>query len=112
MNADKTMKLWLLRPVEDLERDDNPWEPQYDKSLGFVIRAETEEQARAIAHNNAGDENDRHVFRARGSVGMAAPWKGAKYSTCVELLPEGPAGVVIEEFHLMNRGNDDERNDD
>jgi hypothetical protein len=26
------------------------------------------------------------------------PWKDAKYSSCFELLPEGAAGVVMQDF--------------
>lgn len=85
----RTMKLWLLRPVEDLSEGDNPWKPWYDKAFGFVIRAETEEEAREMAHNKGGEE----------IVDTATPWKDPRYSTCVELLPAGPAGVVIEDFH-------------
>jgi hypothetical protein len=51
------MTLWLLRPVENLPIDDNPWDPWYDKAFGFVILAETEADARALADKNAGDEN-------------------------------------------------------
>lgn len=55
------MKLWILRPVEELD-DDNPWDPIYDKTFGFVIRAETEDQARSIAHSNGRDENANTVL--------------------------------------------------
>ena len=46
------MKLWLLRPREDLPYDKDPWEPWYDKAFGFVVRAETEERARAIGQES------------------------------------------------------------
>jgi hypothetical protein len=88
------MKLWLLRPVDGLQKHDNPWEPWYDKAFGFVARAETEEEARALAHDNAGDENGEL------SGGTINPWKEAKYSSCVELLPEGDAGVVVRDFAM------------
>ena len=91
------MKLWLLRPVEKLPDDENPWEPWYDKSFGFVVRAETEAEARDIAHADAGDEN-RGEFLRQKTANTCEPWKGAKYSTCVELLPEGLAGVVMQDF--------------
>ena len=53
------MKLWLLRPIDDLSEQDDPWWNRQEKVHGFVIRAETEQQAREIVHQNAGDENRR-----------------------------------------------------
>lgn len=80
------MKLWLLRPVDGLEDNDDPWNPWYDRSFGFVVRAETEEKARALAHDAGGQENGETTER---------PWMDAKYTSCVELLPEGPAEVIM-----------------
>lgn len=50
------MKLWILKPVENLAYDDDPWENPYDKCHGFVIRATTEKEAREIASKEGGDE--------------------------------------------------------
>ena len=91
------MRLWLLRPVDGLKKNDNPWAPWYDKAFGFVVRAETEDEARALAHADAGDEN-RNEFLGRKVADTNQPWKDAKYSTCVELLPKGAAGVVMKDF--------------
>lgn len=91
MNKPRTkMKLWLLCPADGLAKNDNPWVPWYDKAFGFVLRAGTETEARNMAHDEGGDEN-------RGKT-TAEPWKDAKYSTCVELLPEASAGVVMQDF--------------
>lgn len=82
------MKLWLLRPVESVvivqDRNLNPWQPWYDKSFGFVVRAPTEEMARFIASEHCGDEGE-------------AAWLDAKHSTCMELLLEGEGGMIIED---------------
>lgn len=83
------MKLWILRPVEGLDKKDNPWEPWYDKAFGFVVRAETEDEA--------GDENLGKFLSAK-TANTNQPWKEAKYSTCTELLAEGEAGVVMQDF--------------
>ena len=80
------MKLWILKPVENLRKNDDPWEPWYNKSFGFVVRAETEESARKFASEQSGDEN-------------SASWLDAKYSSCAELTTEGETGVVIQDFH-------------
>lgn len=90
------MKLWLLRSVENLGQD-NPWEPWYDKAFGFVVRAETEEDACKIAHENAGDEICR-VFLGREISETTTPWLDAKYSTCEQLEANGSAGVVMVDF--------------
>ncbi len=83
-----TAKLWLLRPVEGLPKDDNPWHPWCDKAHGFVIRTETEEEARKMANEDGKPE-----------VGpQGDPWLDAKYSSCVELTPEGEAGVIICDY--------------
>ena len=87
------MKLWLLRPQEKYERvslggnDDasNPWEPWFDKAFGFVVRAETEERARQLASEDAGDENE-------GS------WLSPEFSSCVELSVTGLETVIIRDF--------------
>jgi hypothetical protein len=91
------MKLWLLRPVDGLKKNDNPWEPWYDKAFGFVVRAETEDEARALAHAAAGDEN-RGEFGGEQIANTKQPWREANYSTCVELLPEGAAEVVMQDL--------------
>lgn len=91
------MKLWLLHPMDGLAKNDNPWEPWYDKAFGFVVRSETEEEARKFAHEQAGDEN-RGVFLGGKIADTNSPWLDAKYSTCTELLPEGEAGVVMQDF--------------
>lgn len=93
------MKLWLLQAKDGkLPNDDNPWEPWYDKAFGHVVRAETEEAAREIAHENAGDEN-RGEFMRKEIAKTKQPWKDQKYSTCVELTAEGTRGLVLTDFH-------------
>jgi hypothetical protein len=90
------MKLWLLRPMPGLT-DDNPWDPWYDKAFGFIVRAETEEQARAFAHDRAGDEN-RGEFLEEKIANTKEPWKNAKYSSCIELTSDGDAEVIMKDF--------------
>ena len=105
------MKLWLLRPVKGLDKDDNPWDPWYDKCFGSVIKAEDAEDAREIANDNAGDEN-RGEFLQEQTARTKTPWLDVKYSTCEELLlsvevidlmgveqsVDGP-GIVIMDIH-------------
>jgi hypothetical protein len=85
------MKLWLLRPVDGLEDDDNPWMPWYDKAF---VRAKTEADARELAHAAGGDENRGEFLNSKTS-NTTEPWRNAAYSTCVELTAKGPAEVVM-----------------
>ena len=91
------MKLWLLRPVDDLPRGDNPWEPWFDKCFGFVVRAGTESQARQFAHEEAGKEN-YNTFINRTISNTTSPWLDPKYSICTELTTDGEVGVIIRDF--------------
>ena len=90
------MKLWLLRPIQDLPDNDNPWEPWYDKAFGFVVRAKNEKEAREFAHQDAGEEN-RGEFLFKKTANTTEPWKNEKYSTCIELKKDGDAGVIIQD---------------
>ena len=84
------MLLWLLRPCESVvnlrSRADNPWEPWYDATFGFVVRAATEERAREIAELSSGAER-------KGA------WLDSRYSTCEVLTADGAEGLVIEDNH-------------
>lgn len=91
------MKIWELRPVIGLEDGDNPWDPWYDKSFGFVVIAEDEASARRIAHENSGDEN-RGCFLGKETAKTKAPWMDGKYSTCAELVADGEPRLVMQDF--------------
>ena len=85
------MNLYLLRPVEG----DPAWKPWYDKMFGFVVRAETESEARAMAQAMAGDEARDDNFQRTTPI-----WTDAARTTCVELnANSGEPGVVISDFH-------------
>ena len=77
------MKLWLLRPIEE---NTKAWEPWYDKNFGSVVRAETEVEARAIASIDAHGDEGPNV------------WLDSTQTSCVELLAEGEAELVIQDF--------------
>ena len=91
------MKLWILKPVDNLPKHDDPWKPWCDKALGFVVRAETEEEARKLAHEQSGDENPGAVLGNK-IADTNSPWLDAKCSTCAELTAEGEVGVVLRDF--------------
>lgn len=89
------MKLFLLRPKKLIK--DNPWDPWYDKSFGFVVRAKTEIQARKMAHEKAGDENSGGWGTVKYKT--KTPWLDEKYSTCTELIADGPKKLIIRDQH-------------
>lgn len=76
------MQLWLLRPLL-------PWNPWYDKTLGFVVRASSARAARRLAAAMA-----EYEF-----VDKANPWLDPLFTTCRLLTPHGKAEVVIQDFH-------------
>ncbi len=88
------MKLWLLRPIHGDDEVDL-WDPWYDKTFGFVVRAETEEEARQMAQKQGGDE----VCGASYDSPQAPAWTLSRYSTCQELLTDGEAEVIIRDSH-------------
>lgn len=77
------MKLWKLYPRQKAK----PWDFWPDKCHGFIIRSETEEQARKIAQDNAGDEKDY------GDV-----WLDLDLCICIEILPEGNSEIILRDF--------------
>lgn len=92
------MKLWILRPINGLPPGDDPWEPWYDCAFGFIVRAETEQEAREFAQADAGDE-EKDTFLDNKKSNTKTPWMEPKYSTCLELLPDGEPGVIMQDFH-------------
>lgn len=89
------MKLYHLYPKKNIEGED-PWSPWYDKAFGFIVRAETEEEARRLANEQGGDETgeiSNDIYRIGGD-----PWLDAKFSECVELTEDGEKGVIIRDF--------------
>jgi len=102
------MKLWLLRPVVGHGNlEDDPWSPWYDKAVGFVIRADTEENARVLAQSRGGDEVRLHISSLADYVGqkpepmtvLFPAWTSKRFSTCTELLVDGQEEVIIRDFN-------------
>ncbi len=91
------MYLWLLRPRSGLTPGDDPWHPWYDKSFGFIVRAETCAEARKLADKDAGDEN-RGEFLEKSIANTKNPWLDSKYSTCEALTESGSSEVIMQDF--------------
>lgn len=91
------MKLWLLKNKTSTSEALNPWEPWFDKAFGFVVRAETEREARLIADENAGEEN-AGARDCRVNSRTKRPWLRAEFSTCIELTQNEEAGLILQDF--------------
>jgi hypothetical protein len=78
------MRLWFLRPLNDESPD---WTPWYDKAFRFVVRAESEAKARAIAANECGIEG--------GEV-----WLDSEKTVCQGITHEGKQGCIVR--HLAS----------
>jgi hypothetical protein len=86
------MKLYVLRPTS--KGHSTNWKPWYDKTFGYVLRAEDEKTAREMADKEAGDEN-RGEFMMEVTSTEKHPWLNPEYSICVELTNEGEAEIII-----------------
>lgn len=97
--------IWVLRPRDDRDCEWDPWSPWYDKNFGFIVTAETEEEAREIAQNNAGDETTRVTgdpFGDGREYERGVPvWTDPELSICApiqEYTESEGAGVLMEDF--------------
>ncbi|MEX0598578.1 MAG: hypothetical protein WD512_19000 [Candidatus Paceibacterota bacterium] len=82
------MKVFKLEPAKNLDPKNNPWEPWYEKTHGFIIRAETESEARRYADQESGNESSENL----------RPWLNQIYSTCKDLAKESKVGVIMTDF--------------
>lgn len=70
-------KLWYLKTKCDIG---------YDEVDAFVIRAETESEARLIAYGEAEDEG--------GEI-----WSNPEFSVCEELTCKGESKVILKSYN-------------
>ena len=77
------MNLWILRP-RHLEAYSEEW---YDKSFGFVVRAETQLAARDLIARAKSGGAERDGF-----------WQDTLASSCEPLSHDGPEEIVMRDF--------------
>ena len=82
------MNIWLLSAIE---------ENGYDTCDGFVVRAATEADARALAQAQGGDE--RWEWGVVGELIERPYWTDPNKSSCVELATDGEAKVILRSFN-------------
>lgn len=61
----------------------------YDSYIGFVIRADSERQARELAQAKVADEG-RVIYNI---------WMNPQFSDCYVLPHDGDAGIILSSFH-------------
>jgi len=83
------MKFYILRPIEGLLDDENPWEPWYDKCFGMVVAAKSPNEARKVATENSSSETDDRE----------TCWSDPRYSTCKELKLPKESELIIKDEH-------------
>ena len=76
--------IWLLRPLTG-ENEVGQWSPWFDKAFGFVVRAEDETEARALASLMAGDEG-------------FSSWLDKTLTGCAPLEVAGKSDVIMRDF--------------
>lgn len=71
------MKVYFLNRLGELE---------YDVAEGFIVLADSEKEARALASRQHGDEGP-------------ATWTSSKLSTCEEVRLSGEPRVLLRDFY-------------
>jgi hypothetical protein len=88
------MKFWRLTPRHGTlwwcVDGKDPWSPHSGRAFGFVVRAKDVEEARWLAHQAAGAENE--------TIPGVHPWLDEGYSVCEEIPANGSAEVLIVNF--------------
>ncbi len=91
------MKLWLLQaiklkgstemsPLHVIYPVGSPWNPYHGTAFGFVVRAETEKEARNMCGKESWGEG-------------ADPWLDLTLTSCHELTLDGESGLIIRDAH-------------
>lgn len=84
------MKIYILRPIIS---GGEPWSPWYDKAFGFVVCAETSEEARHLAQEAGGDEVWENFHSTKNSV-----WTNPSLTICKELVAGDEAKIIMRDF--------------
>lgn len=87
--ANQDVKLWLLQPVYGQPSENNPWVGWEEMTIGLVVRAATEQDAREFANSESCGEH------------ASNPWLDSSLSTCVELMAAGDPGVILTDFRMV-----------
>lgn len=82
------MKLWILKANKKVL--------DWDSFDSFVVKAQTERDAREIAQENGATECD---IGTGYNIKRGPFWLESQYSSCKELKPTGKPGIVLGSFN-------------
>jgi hypothetical protein len=84
-----------------LERPAHPWTPPWDKTMGVLVRAETETDARQLAQAKAGSEGQGIYLKFGLFEDEAAEnvWIAPEWTECEVLTAAGEPGVILVVRH-------------
>ena len=92
------MKLYLIEPTWN----DDKWEPWYDEMHGMVVRCETEDRCRQIAHREGADEvrrvKDYAIPREEWTVSYS-PWLDPEATRVTEITCDGEEEIILRDFN-------------
>lgn len=81
------MKLYSLKAINEVP---------YDSFDSFVVRAESEEEARWYIQNSSnGDEKTTRIGNAYEAIPF---WTDSQYSTCEEISEEGDTAIICSSY--------------
>ena len=89
------MKIWRIAPLNNLPKDKDVFD--YDCAHGFVVKAETEADARALAQANGGDEVGRYLPEGERHTAPQV-WIDPSYTECIEVTTEGEQEIILTDF--------------
>jgi len=84
------MNIYKLEPIFGEEKE-MYW--GYDCYDSFIIRAESEEEARSIAQNNGGDEIYNCVYNE------ISIWTNENITSCEIVNDDGKSGIICSSFN-------------
>ena len=98
------MKIWQLLPSADVKESNDPWSSRYDCYYGFVIAAETEEQARQMAqaesYRTCACETQTWIDQDGSDVAVERQvWTDPRFTTCVELTAGNEPRIIEASYH-------------
>lgn len=80
-------RIYILKPVDVGEG--SAWDSVYDKAFAFIVCAGSENEARTLADQQAGDEN-QEVYKI---------WLDDRYTSCEILKPGEKSEVILRDFN-------------
>jgi hypothetical protein len=92
------MKLYLIEPIWDNDK----WKPWYDELHGLVVRCESEDRCRQIAHSEGGNEVIReknYAMSKEKRIVIYSPWLDPEATRVTEITSDGDEEIILRDFN-------------